>query len=450
VKQPADRKSADAEVPPKNQILGAAAGGSKEDAADATQLLKSAAQAVLKEENSHSAKETSQELQNAFAEVTKEQQVAETLMQIAAAELAGGSIDKEARSPIESSFCPDGQERKAHKSFSKLKQAKAQYQTAAWSKLYSESTAGSSFTSGKTRSSSVSSTSSKRPNIKESRERLSRPSSSSDGRKYVKEDDVKNCTFQPKINKSSRNMIRGSGSFMKRFESSHESKSLAINHKRAKAEYDARINKKQCPKCHTEQSYDEFVNHKTTCRDCKVKFRHPVCWQEVGDQFLDRMESKQEERESKLADIESKTAPPFSLPVKAVYDPEYGVVRTVKPARQTWAHVSDSFLQRMENDACKRKANSELARQQSLCDPECTFAPRLETANYSSELGFSDAAFFDRMERDAMRRHRDTSRNEIRAQFSYTFPERCFKKPSAWDEPTFTGGQRRNPSKKWV
>ena len=55
-------------------------------------------------------------------------------------------------------------------------------------------------------------------------------------RKFDREEDARNCTFSPKINRASKSMVRTSGPFIQRVEASHESKRQALETRRGKAE----------------------------------------------------------------------------------------------------------------------------------------------------------------------------------------------------------------------
>lgn len=274
------------------------------------------------------------------------------------------------------------------------------------------------------------------------------------------------CTFEPRINKSSRNMVRGSGSFLKRFETAHDSKQLALETRRAKAEYEARVDKKVCPSCGATQSYDECRHHKNKCRDCKKAFKHKLLWQEVGSGFIDRMEAKLEEKERKVAELEEKTAPSFLPSSKVVYDADLGATYVSRPAPVAWEDVRQSFMGRMERDAKKRQVKRVLAEQDALRTAGCTFTPELAAHNYGRrpesqhgdvDLGLLDDSFQERMERDCARRERERAQNELRTALGATLGDfgdtiGAFKKRSAWDDAdaAFSGGLRRNPSGQWV
>jgi len=248
-------------------------------------------------------------------------------------------------------------------------------------------------------------------------------------------------------------MIRSSGPLLQRLQSAHESRTASLEHRRAKASYDARLDKKMCRKCGAEQSYDEVRSHKNKCQTCKEPFRHRLLWQEVGDEFLSRQESKLREREEKIADLETKTAHPFQVPERLVYDSELNVSRKLRPAVARWEEVQTGFMTRMETDARRREVKRVLAEQAAMDAAGCTFQPTL-TARSESDFGL-DATFEERMERDAVRRHRERAMNALRAEHQTGSIVDCtasLRGKAAWDSDQleFSGGIRRNPSGRWL
>ncbi|GBG31461.1 Hypothetical Protein FCC1311_076852 [Hondaea fermentalgiana] len=269
-------------------------------------------------------------------------------------------------------------------------------------------------------------------------------------------DDAKNCTFQPKINKSSKSMVRNSGPCLKRFEIAHENKEQALRTRRGKAEYEARVDKKVCPQCRATQSYDEFKHRKNKCRDCKVAFRHKVVWQDVSDGFLDRMETKMRESESKQAELEMEMCPAFRPQEKIIYDAAFGTTRKVKTRPMAWEEVQTGFMQRVENDLRTREAKRAIAEREALRSVGCSFQPTLATRGSATEFDVSVPGeyFAERMERDAQRRRRVKAQNEVRAKYQSTLldPSLGFKKRSAWDDSqlVFAGGRHRNSTGRWM
>lgn len=412
-------------------------------------ILKSAAQDVLQRQTP----EKDEALSN---ETTK----ANSVLQQVSADISSGDGEQD----------EENEEDQNNQQMSSSHRDRKSSVTKAWAKLYAEPMEmkqSSPRSRRQSRGSAHHGSSSRRFSLAESRERLSSTkttrSSNKSGtpKRFIKEDDEKNCTFQPKINRSSRSMVRNSGPCLQRFETAHEVKEQALKTKRGKAEYEKRVDKKVCPQCHATQSYDEVKNRKNKCRDCKVAYRYKTVWQDVSENFLDRMESKMRESEEKRADLETKTAPSFRPEEKIVYDPTFGTTRRVKTRSLNWSEVSGEFMHRMETDMYKRDAKRVIAEQEALRDAGCTFRPKFETKEHSLatsgvyDLGVLGEDFTERMERDYNRRRREKAQNMVRARYQSTLldPALGFKTRAAWDDPlanSFQGGQRRNTTGRWM
>jgi hypothetical protein len=280
-------------------------------------------------------------------------------------------------------------------------------------------------------------------------------------RRFDRDDDARNCTFAPRVLKSSKAMVRSSGPFMQRFESAEEAHRSALETRRLKKEYEARVDKKMCPKCGVSQSFDELRQHKNACQRCKAPYRHRLVWGEVGPRFLKRVEDKRIEREEKLAEVESKVTPPFALPEKRVYDPELDVVRKVHVPQREWSQVRENFLRRTEDDLRLREAKRLLAERDSALLADCTFQPRLTSREpRSAQPGWASLgggeSFDERMERDKHRRRREEAQRQLRAKLGLAYAQgpqlvSLKGKPAPWDEvQRFSGGQHRNPTAKWT
>jgi len=275
----------------------------------------------------------------------------------------------------------------------------------------------------------------RRFSLEESRERLSRRTPRKTGNNKKQCNDEMECIFQPKINRKSKEMVRNSGAFMKRFQASHETKTMTLELRRAQQEYEAKLNKKMCPSCKAEQSFEESRTHRNKCRDCKIPFRHKLLWQDVQESFLQRAESKIREKEEKLADLVFRSTPRFrpstAIPVE-------------------WKQVESSFMDRMEYDMKRREMKKILTKREAM--EECTFKPNLVSQQFSHETSFPDGSFEDRMEQDFIRRQRERTRPKLRTQDRLFDPAVGFKKAAAWDETPikFSGGHRRRPSNKWL
>eukprot|EP00644_Phytophthora_capsici_P009306 jgi/Phyca11/107177/e_gw1.13.803.1 len=58
---------------------------------------------------------------------------------------------------------------------------------------------------------------------------------------------------------------------------------------RGENDYNARLDKKACPKCGLPQSYSEFKDKKKKCQMCGVEFRFLNAWGDIEQSFTSRM-----------------------------------------------------------------------------------------------------------------------------------------------------------------
>jgi hypothetical protein len=109
----------------------------------------------------------------------------------------------------------------------------------------------------------------------------------------------------------------------------------------AKAAYAALVQKKECPSCRRQQSYDQVRKRQTRCNECKLPFKYPVVWDEVKRSFMRRNDptsdkaKEEKELESELSELEAK--------------------------RGERKAVRFAFLERMDGAAARKKERSEMA-----------------------------------------------------------------------------------------
>jgi hypothetical protein len=77
-------------------------------------------------------------------------------------------------------------------------------------------------------------------------------------------------------------------SFIERMEASGEAKRAALEKRRAKEAYDAQLDKKQCPTCGVQQSYDELVSKRDRCPKDGDRYRNRNTWGDVQQSFMER------------------------------------------------------------------------------------------------------------------------------------------------------------------
>ena len=67
-----------------------------------------------------------------------------------------------------------------------------------------------------------------------------------------------------------------------------ETKEIKLRRRREKEAYEARVDKKVCPECNVEQTYDEVRQRRNKCQDCGKPYRHKVSWNNVQETFMRR------------------------------------------------------------------------------------------------------------------------------------------------------------------
>ncbi|OWY94352.1 hypothetical protein PHMEG_00035942, partial [Phytophthora megakarya] len=126
---------------------------------------------------------------------------------------------------------------------------------------------------------------------------LSAPSKKSTDRKFATDDEEQHCRFKIRKNQRSKDSSRddfddggGSGqSFISRMEASERNRQKKLELSRGENDYNARLDKKACPKCGLPQSYSEFKDKKKKCQMCGVEFRFLNAWGDVEQSFTFRM-----------------------------------------------------------------------------------------------------------------------------------------------------------------
>ncbi|KAG4062800.1 hypothetical protein PC123_g2382 [Phytophthora cactorum] len=129
-------------------------------------------------------------------------------------------------------------------------------------------------------------------------ETLSVPSTKNTPRKFATDDEEQHCRFRirkktQRTTDSSRDDFDGGGdsgqSFISRMEAAERNRQKKLALSRGENDYDARLDKKACPKCGLPQSYSEFKDKKKKCQMCGVEFRFLNAWGDIEHSFTSRM-----------------------------------------------------------------------------------------------------------------------------------------------------------------
>ena len=150
-----------------------------------------------------------------------------------------------------------------------------------------------------------------------------------------------------------------------------------MEHKRAAADYNALLTRKECPVCGTKQKYDEVKDKKNVCPNCEVEYRPKITWGQVGHKFFDRTaknaEMSQAKQEELIKHIEEERQPK-----KTHFDAKTGKVVTVAaPAnKKKWtSNTKEAFFERMSEHEEKAASNLKKIEDESF-GKQCTFMPQ--------------------------------------------------------------------------
>eukprot|EP01029_Cantina_marsupialis_P028073 TRINITY_DN774466_c0_g1_i1.p1 TRINITY_DN774466_c0_g1~~TRINITY_DN774466_c0_g1_i1.p1 ORF type:complete len:334 (-),score=105.05 TRINITY_DN774466_c0_g1_i1:220-1164(-) len=153
---------------------------------------------------------------------------------------------------------------------------------------------------------------------------------------FSKEDDGLECTFNPTLSRKSKSLaakaVNGVG-FVERMEADNESHKTKLEKTIQEEDYSAKLDQLVCPKCHRNQSFQEYNSKIKKCQDCHAFFRPKKSWLDVKESFLNRLDESMKKKEQFL----KKERKPQKL-------------TTLK-----WDDVKDSFLARMDEDFKKRE-----------------------------------------------------------------------------------------------
>jgi hypothetical protein len=103
--------------------------------------------------------------------------------------------------------------------------------------------------------------------------------------RFATYEDAKECTFQPRIAGKERKAKKAADdededrrgeedkfAFINRQEAEERNRRDELEFEMGKAKYDARVDKKTCPRCGAKQSYDEFKEKRKNCVHCNVEY----------------------------------------------------------------------------------------------------------------------------------------------------------------------------------
>ncbi|CEG42873.1 uncharacterized protein PHALS_13110 [Plasmopara halstedii] len=129
---------------------------------------------------------------------------------------------------------------------------------------------------------------------------LSVPRNKSSARKFATDDEEMHCRFQSRRNDalhartSTRDDYDDAGdrgqSFISRMEAAEKNRQKKLDLYRGENDYNARLDKKACPKCGVSQSYSEYKDKKKKCQLCGAEYRFLNAWGDIKHSFITRMD----------------------------------------------------------------------------------------------------------------------------------------------------------------
>lgn len=144
--------------------------------------------------------------------------------------------------------------------------------------------------------------------------------------KFSTYDDYQHCSFKPhaldknkqqkKTKKKSNNYdsdderdAKASAAtafyaFLSRQEGDERARREGLVYEQRKRDYDARVDKKQCPQCAAVQSYDEVREKRKQCPQCNMPYVAPLQWHTVARDFLKRARDMQRRKQRNLQQLQ--------------------------------------------------------------------------------------------------------------------------------------------------
>ncbi|CAM9111508.1 unnamed protein product [Ectocarpus sp. 4 AP-2014] len=127
--------------------------------------------------------------------------------------------------------------------------------------------------------------------------------------------------------------------FLYRMDAQERAKNAAMEHRRGELAYKAALDKRVCPGCGAEQSYDEVEEKRKICPNCEAEYRKPKTWASVRKGFLNRVEAFQESKREAFQAATQSRMRTFALGSHRSYD---GAERE----RLFWEDIGDDFVYR--------------------------------------------------------------------------------------------------------
>lgn len=268
--------------------------------------------------------------------------------------------------------------------------------------------------------------------LRSSVNRLSKPKPKAPvvSKEYTLFDEQINCTFKPKVKRRSSDDYAGdeekTDTFIERQEAVERSRQAELESSVGRAKYDALVDKKVCPICGSNQTYDEVKDKRKQCSICRRDYVYKVDWSRVSRKFFTRINEfshqQEETRKKILAEILSEMKYK-----RKEFDAKSHVVveREVDPFEKiVWTKKREmGFFERLDEFLLTKKGNISVIDQEAY-GKVCTFKPTLVKSGLGSEEDGASAfsAFLERYEADLERRmqirsEQDAKKAEVEERF---------------------------------
>ena len=230
--------------------------------------------------------------------------------------------------------------------------------------------------------------------------------------RYLLIDEAKNCGRKPFKAKKWAGSNRADddpdakSNFVERMATQEYHRIEDMQHKRAAADYDALLTRKQCPNCGLKQKYDEVKDKKNMCPNCDIEYRPKLTWGQVGKKFTTRTANNAKKSAQKQEEL-IKQIEDSRLPVKEQFDPKTGKVVTIAAPKnpKRWTdNTKEQFFERMSEHEEKARTNLQKIEDESF-GVQCTFMPKTGSKrNEEDEEDKGMVAFLRRLDEEGEER----------------------------------------------
>ena len=204
--------------------------------------------------------------------------------------------------------------------------------------------------------------------------------------KYLLLEEARECERKPfkskpwaESNRAAADAEDKDSGFTERMEGQERARRQAMEDRINQEAYDCRLDRKECPNCHSKQSYNEMKMKITKCTICNEEFKPSLTWAQVSKRFFQR--GKGYEEKSKSTHEKLKTAIESEHVVQAhKFNPKTGKVEVVAAAdakRTRWDDdLGTQFFSRMEEKLNLREERLEKVEADTF-GTVCTFQPKI-------------------------------------------------------------------------